>query len=275
MNRRAETQHERDLEYIRNFRLIDDDFMKKVFEDRECVQLVLRKIIEKEDLNVTEVKTEYVLHNLQGRSVRIDIKAVDEAGKIYDIEIQRSDRGAGRKRARHNSAMLDSDALKPGESTELLPETYVIFITENDVLKKGLPICHVDRIIRETGEEFGDGEHIIYVNSEIRDDTELGLLMHDFHCTDAEDMHYSVLRRRVTYFKESEEGVSSMCKAMEEMRAEAEAKGIEKGMEKGMAKGMAKGMEQGMEKGKAAMAESMKAAGISEEQIKKVLAMAK
>lgn len=42
------------------------------------------------------------------------------------------------------------------------------------MLKKNLPIYHVDRIIRETGEDFGDEAHIIYVNSQIKDDTKLG-----------------------------------------------------------------------------------------------------
>ena len=39
-----------------------------------------------------------------------------------------------------------------------------------------------------------------------------------------------MLAKRVRYFKETEEGVSSMCKAMEEMRAEAERKGMENAM---------------------------------------------
>ena len=39
----------------------------------------------------------------------------------------------------------------------------MIFITENDVLKAGLPIYHVDRIIQETGEPFGDEAHIILI----------------------------------------------------------------------------------------------------------------
>ena len=39
----------------------------------------------------------------------------------------------------------------------------MIFITENDVLKSGLPIYHIDRIVQETGEPFGDEAHIIYV----------------------------------------------------------------------------------------------------------------
>lgn len=65
-----------------------------------------------------------------------------------------------------------------------LNETYIIFITENDIIKKGLPIYHIDRTIRETGELFGDASHIIYVNSQIKDET-AWKLMHDFSDLDA------------------------------------------------------------------------------------------
>lgn len=44
--------------------------------------------------------------------------------------------------------------------------------------------------------------------------------MHDFTCTDPDDMNYPVLAQRVRYFKEDTKGVTTMCKAMEEMRAE-------------------------------------------------------
>lgn len=104
---------------------------------------------------------------------------------------------------------------------EKLPETYVIFITENDILKKNLPIYHIDRVIRETGEYFGDEAHILYVNGAYQDDTPLGILMKDFACTRPEDIHYKPLQERVKYFKENKEGVATMCKMMEEMRNEA------------------------------------------------------
>ena len=97
----------------------------------------------------------------------------------------------------------------------------MIFITENDVLKSGLPIYHIDRIVQETGEPFGDEAHIIYVNSQIKDETELGKLMHDFSCTDPKDMYYKILADRVRYFKEDEEGVLTMCREMENMRKES------------------------------------------------------
>ena len=101
----------------------------------------------------------------------------------------------------------------------------MIFITENDVLKKGFPIYHIERIVTETGDLFGDEEHIIYVNSQIKDETSLGKLMHDFACIDAKDMYYQVLADRVRYFKEDEKGVTFMSKILEDMRNEARAEG--------------------------------------------------
>ncbi len=102
-----------------------------------------------------------------------------------------------------------------------LCESYIIFITENDIMKEGLPIYHIDRIVKETGKLFGDEAHIIYVNSQIHDESALGKLMYDFYCTDADDMKYKILADRVRYFKEDEKGVAVMCKAMEDMRNEA------------------------------------------------------
>jgi NACalpha-BTF3-like transcription factor len=45
--------------------------------------------------------------------------------------------------------------------------------------------------------------------------------MHDFNCTNAADMNYNIMAERTRYLKENQEGVTEMCKAMEEMRNEA------------------------------------------------------
>ena len=147
---------------------------------------------------------------------------MDRQNQVYNIEIQRDDKGAGVKRARYNSSLIDANVTEPGEQYQNLNETYVVFITENDVLGENIPIYHVDRIVRETGKMFNDQSHIIYVNSQIKDETALGKLMHDFTCTNAKDMYYEVLADRVHYFKEDEKGVAIMCKAMEDMRNEAD-----------------------------------------------------
>ncbi len=49
----------------------------------------------------------------------------------------------------------------------------------------------------------------------------LGLLIHDFSCTDPDDITYEVLAEWVRYFKENEEEVAAMCEAIEDMRNEA------------------------------------------------------
>ena len=101
----------------------------------------------------------------------------------------------------------------------------MIFITENDVIGDGLPLYTIDRQITNTGKAFDDGEHIIYVNGADKDaSTVLGKLMHDFFCTDPDDMHYKELADKVRYFKEDEKGVAAMCKVMEDMRNEESKK---------------------------------------------------
>ena len=142
-------------------------------------------------------------------------------------------------------------------------ESYVIFITRDDVLGFGLPIYHVNRVLEENGENFQDGSHIIYVNSKIQDDTELGRLMHDFHCKNAEDMYNSILAERVRELKETSEGVEYMCAAMDQIYQE--------GMEVGEAKGMKKGMEKGELKAKKETVISLAEMGLSAEKIAQVV----
>nr|WP_279220300.1 PD-(D/E)XK nuclease family transposase [Clostridium sp. AF27-2AA] len=157
------------MQRLRGFRLLDDDFMTKVFEDIQCAELLLRIILNDESINVLEVHSQRGIKNLQGRSVRLDILAIDSHGRVFNVEVQRSDKGAGAKRARYNSALIDANVTEPGDLYEALNETFVIFITENDVMKADLPIYHIDRVVKETGKLFKDEAHIIYVNSQIKD----------------------------------------------------------------------------------------------------------
>ena len=219
VTKQVDQKHEEDLQRLRGFRLLDDDFLTKCFEgDTASIELVLQIVLEKPDLKVLDVRTQVFVENLLNRSVRLDILATDSTGAKLNVEVQRSDKGAGRKRARYNSSMMDANLLKKGEDFDKLPETWVIFITENDVMEKGLPLYPIERCFLGTGERFEDGSHILYVNGAYRGDTPIGKLMHDFSCTDAADMYYGTLADRVRFFKESKEGIEIMCRAMEDMR---------------------------------------------------------
>ena len=214
------------LAEIERFRLMDDDFMSKCLEDApECIELILQIILGKKDLKVVKAQTEYPIKSLQGRGVRFDVFARDSKGREYDIEIQRADKGAEPRRARYNSAMMDANALKSGEDVGKLRDTYVIFITETDVMGGGKDTYSYQRREDDSGVCLSDGTHIIYVNGATRSATDIGKLAHDLQCRDAAEMYFDVLRKRVSEFKNSDEGRYVMCKAVERLVERGEARG--------------------------------------------------
>ena len=214
---------------IKNFTLMSDIFMRNVFKKRECLEYVLQVIMEKQDLHVIDQIIQKDYKNLQGRSAVMDCVARDSTGKQFDVEIQQDNEGASPKRARYHSGLMDMNTLNPGQDFEELPESYVIFITRDDILGYGLPIYHIDRQIKELNEAFQDEAHIIYVNSRKQDDTELGRLMHDLHCKKADEMHSPILAKRMYELKETQKGVELMCHEMEKIYSE----GMESGEKRG------------------------------------------
>lgn len=224
-----EQRYIRYKDIIKEFTIMNDIFMRNVLKKQECVEYILRTIMEMKDLRILNHIVQKDYKNLQGRSAILDCVARDDKDKRYNVEIQQATEGASPKRARYHSGLLDMNTLNPGQDYEELPDSYVIFITRDDVLGEGLPIYHADRIIREVGETFGDGLHIIYVNSSIQDEnTALGRLMHDLHCKNADEMYSEVLAQRVTELKETEEGSDSMCEALEKLVQEEVAQKAEK-----------------------------------------------
>lgn len=69
----------------------------------------------RDDLKVEKVEVQRQIKNLQGRTVIFDIYATDRTGKQYNVEIQRADWGAGAKRARYHSSLIDANVTELGE----------------------------------------------------------------------------------------------------------------------------------------------------------------
>lgn len=214
-------QRTEELDAIAKLCLLDDDLMTLVFDRNiEATELLLNVILQRNDLKVLEAvaQREYKNPMTGGRSITIDVYASDAEGKVYDIEVQRASAGADAHRARFHSSMIDTKMLKAKQNFKEIHDSYVIFITESDVMGAGLSLYHINRVIEETGEYFGDGSHIIYVNGSYKnDDDPVGRLMHDFRCMSSVDMFYPLLANQVKYFKETEGGRKIVCKVFEEL----------------------------------------------------------
>ena len=252
---------------IQKLRLIDDTFFNVCFDNyTEGMQLLLRIFFDRDDLVVRRVVTQQSADNLYGRGVRFDVLAEDSEGKLYDCEVQRANEGATARRARYNSSMMDSRALAKGAEFAALPETWVIFITENDIYQAGCPLYHVERIVQETQRPFDDGAHILYVNGANRDDTPLGRLMQDFFCERPEQMNYAELAKRADYFKAEAEGVNAMCELMEKFG--------EKKLEEGRAEGRIEAARRTatalLALGKLTLSQIAEATELSQEEVKRL-----
>jgi len=231
---------------ILKLRLIDDLLFNAVFGNSpESVEYILRIILHKPDLMVKSVQTQKGIENVYGRGVRLDVFATDSQGKLYNIEVQKANAGAIPRRARYNSAMLDYHALDKGTKFELLPESYVIFITENDVLQGDKQIYHIDRIVRETGKIFGDDAHIIYVNASRKEGADVALanLMKDFFCVEPDEMQHKKIARRTDFVKHDQSEVSRMCDLLERIMGEGRAEGRVEGRAENLLENVQKMMQ--------------------------------
>ena len=232
-----EQRYERYKEKIKHFTIMNDIFMRNVLKETACTEYILQVIMNRTDLKVIDQTLQKDYKNLQGRSAILDCVAKDAENNFFNVEIQGENDGASPKRARYHCGLLDMNLLNPGDPFDRLPETYVIFITKNDVLGYNRPISHIQRRIKETEDIFQDGQHILYVNSKKQDDTELGRLIHDLHCEEADEMYSNILATRVHQLKETEEGVNQMCQELEEIYNEGEQFGFLRGEQSGVQKG--------------------------------------
>lgn len=170
-------------------------------------QFLIRVILNREDITVRESNAQFFISNIYGRGLRLDILAVDDNGHTYHFEVERSKERASVQRSRFTGAMVDSRLLKRGQDIKEIPNRYTIFITEEDMFNRGLPLYHAEYKNTELDNEpLGDGSFIIYVNGSFRNtETPIGKLMYDFPYMNADDILNPILRDRVRMLKKRKE----------------------------------------------------------------------
>ena len=217
---------------IASLTLMDDLFMQVVLEEQACTEYILQIILDNASLKLKEQRLQKRLPNLLGRALVLDCLCTDEKGLLYNIEVQNSSAGATPKRARYHAALMDTNTLKKGEKFSKLPESYVIFITDKDILGEGEQLYQIERVIRKSGNLFRDGSHILYFNTARQDDNVLGKLAKDFKEANPKEIQSDVLSRRVSSLKEGKldrEGEKKMNVLLEKYRKKAVEEGIEQG----------------------------------------------
>ncbi len=211
----ANDNFEKHKSIVQQMNIMDDDFFHKVAEDCSAMQEILSVLTKQKELCLLWSKPQVFLRNSGARSVRLDALCKSSEGKLYSIEMEKSNRDDHQKRVRYNSSNIDTLYTEKGVDFKDIPNLCMIYITKVDFFMDGCCIYHVDRTVKETGRKVDNGVQEIYVNARIDDGSEIAQLMQYMKDTRGEHPLFPKLSARVNYLKEEQEGVSEMCEAVE------------------------------------------------------------
>ena len=113
-------------------------------------------------------------------------------------------------------ANIDTTFVEKGIKYADLPDIYAIFISPFDLFRANCTAYHVNRCLLETGDIVNNGIHELYVNAAVNDGSDIAELMQYFMNSNGYHPKFEKLSKRVQYFKEQQEGVSSMSSVIED-----------------------------------------------------------
>ena len=256
------TKKERD-EYLRGLNPIDDLMFRKMAEHKEFCEEILRVILDDYKLVVTDNMQQFDIKNLQGRSVILDAKCITGDGRYINIEVQKANDDNHLKRVRYNASVLTANVTEAGKQFEFVPDVCIIFISAFDLFKGNLPLYHVIKIVKETGQVIDDGLTEIYVNAAVDDGSKLARLMKVFTKNDAYDeADFPVTSEIKARFKKDEGGSIKMDETLQRWRDEWISEGEERGEKRGEKRGRKEGKIAGANEEKLRIAKDMKASGL-------------
>lgn len=231
------------IQAVKEYNLIDDVMFTKAAEDKKFCEEILRTILDDKELIVVKSTPQSKLQNLRGRSVVFDAMCKLKGGAMVDIEVQKTNNDDHLKRVRYNSAVLTANITSPGTKFRRVPNVIIIFISKFDIFKDGYALYHVDKIVRESSRKIEDGLDEIYVNSAVKDGSKVSELMELFVDLKAYNKdEFPVVSETKKIYKETEEGVQTMCEITEKLYKKGKKLGFAEGEASGIAKGKSKGI---------------------------------
>ena len=247
---------------------IDDLMFCKMAEHKEFCEEILRVILEDDGLTVLEAIPQWQGKNLTGRSVVLDAKCVTGDGRQINIEVQKADDDNHLKRARYNAAILTTNISKTGTKFEFIPDVCIVFISKFDIFEGGLPLYHIDKVVRETGQVIEDGLTEIFVNTVNYDGSKPSRLMKLFTENDAySNDEFPVTSELKSRLKSSEGGSRAMNEILEKLISDEKRESEKRGREEGIMLGKEEGMMLGKEEGAKMIAKTMIEEGLPTELI--------
>ena len=209
-----EKEEERDyVSKVQNLRLIDDLLFRNVMDEPKLISKLISAVLGRY-VEITEVTVEKTITNGAGRETRCDAAAKDTERNGYVAEVQNDPRGMKPKRMRFNVGLIDHHAMLRGETNwENMTDSTVIMFCAADCFGEGKVIYDLPRCLNG-GRRIDDGTRMIFVNCTYEGDEELGRIIHDLMCRNADDIYDDEIREKVKRIKEDRVEAEKMCETL-------------------------------------------------------------
>ena len=210
-----ESEEERDYESkVQNMCLMDDLLFRNVMDEPKLISKLISAVLGR-NVEITEVTVEKTITNGAGRETRCDAAAKDTERNGYVAEVQNDPRGMKPKRMRFNVGLIDHHAMLRGETNwENMTDSTVIMFCAADCFGEGKVIYELPRCLNG-GRRIDDGTRMIFVNCTYEGDDELGRIIHDLMCRNADDIYDDEIREKVKRIKEDRVEVEKMCETLQ------------------------------------------------------------
>ena len=147
---------------------ITDDFMfGAVMRNPKLCKILLELILRVKIRKIEYPELQKVLDERYGsKSIRLDVYVEDEAGTVYDVEIQATEKKHLPRRTRYYQGVIDLHILEKGEDYTKLRKSFVIFICTYDPFGQDRYVYTFENLCREDPAiALGDGATKIILNT--------------------------------------------------------------------------------------------------------------
>ena len=244
----SERSIEKFKEYIKKLNPIDDIIFRKMAENKELCEEILRVFLQDSYLKVLNNKSQYAITNIDRRSVILDAYCELRDGKRVNIEVQNADNVNHQKRVRYYSSVLTTSLMRKGENFDNVPEVCMIYICNFDVFRENKSLYLIKRVIDGSNTEVDNGLKEIYISANISDGSALSELMEVFTKDDCYSDNFPITSKMKYDFKYVKEG-NKMTDAMKEIYEIFEEESKDVWIKEGRKEGKKEGIKEGIKEG--------------------------
>jgi len=144
-----------------------NDFMfGQVMRQEEICRLFLEALL---DISIQHIefidRQKEFADSYEYHGIRLDVYLKDEAGTVFNVEIQANRRDDLPRRVRFYQSGIDRNELPKGADFASLSESYIIFVCDFDYFHIGKAVGERVSLLKGTDTVYEDGSHVFFLNS--------------------------------------------------------------------------------------------------------------